>query len=71
MYGPTDPRTGFAKDVTPDPPRFPVTCASSDELAARQTARCMQRLRDGQIRGRDDVTAEEIRLGLLKAFGAR
>ena len=68
MYGPTDPRTGFAKDATPDLPRFPLPTASTDEIAARQTARCEQRIRDGDMQvGR--ATAEEVRQGLLKAFG--
>jgi hypothetical protein len=61
MYGPTDPRTGFAHDVTPDLPRFPPPSASSDEIAARQQAKAEARLRAGEVVDRDEAAVRRAR----------
>jgi hypothetical protein len=72
MYGPVDERTGWSKDVTPDLPRFPLPVASTDEVAARQTAKAEQRIREGRTTPSVwDQTADQKRRAMLKASGRR
>ena len=54
----TDAVTGFQRDVQPEPTR-PMPCASTDELAARQTAKALARIRAGQVP--DSPAAEDWR----------
>jgi hypothetical protein len=57
----TDPTTGFVRDMKPEPTR-PLPYASSADLAARQTARALERLRAA---GATDVELADARRRLV------
>jgi hypothetical protein len=68
VWGPVDPASGHSADVPP-PERKPSP--GTDVTAHLQTQRAAQRLAAGEVRRRDDETAEDRRRGLLKAFRQR